>query len=185
MFYLDLFGMLFNVLFTFFLARLKIYSWFVGIMGALFTFVLYLHLELYSAVFLQVIFIIFYISGFIKWSRGLVHKKYPIKQINLQKVLYFLFIFLFLSITLILINTISHSNSIIFSGILTAMTITALIMTIYSYLENWLLWILADVLWLIINLQNGLIFHALASAIFCITAIYGFYYWCKNIHKKI
>ena len=66
--FLDYSALIINVLYTIYLARLKSWSWLLGIVGALLLLVLFIIKGTYSLVLLQFVYVIFFSYGWYTWS---------------------------------------------------------------------------------------------------------------------
>ena len=51
-------------------------------------------------------------------------------------------------------------------------------------LENWILWIIGDIISVPLYIYKGLVFSSLQYFIFTIIAIFGYFAWKKNLNKK-
>ncbi|MDE4951341.1 nicotinamide mononucleotide transporter, partial [Francisella tularensis] len=57
---------------------------------------------------------------------------------------------------------------------------TAIIMTIEKFMENWIVWIMSDLYFVVLMHQQQLYGQVLQNIIFFITAVYGCYYRYMN-----
>lgn len=180
--FLDYSAFIINVLYTIYLARLKIWSWSLGIAGAILLLVLFMLKGIYSLVLLQCVFIIFFSYGWHKWHiQGSNKKSKTIKWMSLKDYIrYSLYIIVFCGLS-IAFNYFTKSQDILSTGILTGITLTAVTMTIEKFMENWLIWIISDLYFVVVMYQQGLYGQVLQNLIFFLTAVYGFYYWFNNL----
>ena len=179
--YLDYSALIINVLYTIYLARLKVWSWSLGIVGAVILLVLFAMKGTYSLVLLQVVYVVFFSYGWYKWyKQGVEGEHKVIKWMKFNDYLRYSVYLVILCIFCLFFNFFTGSEDIVATGILTGITFTAIIMTIEKYMENWIVWIISDLYFVPVMYQQGLYGQVLQNFIFFITAVYGFYFWYKN-----
>ena len=177
---LDYSALIINVLYTIYLARLKVWSWSLGIVGALILLLLFAIKGTYSLVLLQMVYVVFFSYGWYTWTNKSADSKDIVKWMSFKDYLRYSVILAICCVFCLLFNYATGSESIVSVGILTGITFTAIIMTIEKFMENWLVWIVSDLYFVVIMYQEGLYGQVIQNIIFCITAVYGFYFWYKN-----
>lgn len=178
---LDFSALIINVLYTIYLARLKVWSWSLGIVGAVLLLFLFAMKGTYSLVLLQIVYVIFFSYGWYKWHTQDVDGEHKtVKWMKFADYLRYLVYVIVLCIFSIGFNYITASADIISTSILTGITFTTIIMTIEKFMENWIVWIISDLYFVVVMYQQQLYGQVLQNFIFFITAIYGFYYWYIN-----
>ena len=65
-------------------------------------------------------------------------------------------------------------------GIATVLSVIATWWLAQSYLQQWLLWIVADILTTVLCLVTGQYWMALLYAAYVLSAVYGYFHWKKN-----
>lgn len=178
---LDYSALIINVLYTIYLARLKVWSWSLGIVGAILLLFLFAMKGTYSLVLLQFVYVIFFSYGWYKWyTQGINGEHKTVKWMKRSDYFRYIVYLVILCIFSIVFNYITSSAAIFSTGILTGITFTAIIMTIEKFMENWIVWIISDLYFVVVMYQQELYGQVLQNFIFFITAVYGFYYWYKN-----
>ncbi|QWU99473.1 nicotinamide riboside transporter PnuC [Francisella salimarina] len=178
---LDYSALIINVLYTIYLARLKVWSWSLGIVGAILLLFLFAMKGTYSLVLLQFVYVIFFSYGWYKWyTQGIDGEHKTVKWMKRADYFRYIVYLVILCIFSIIFNYITSSADIFSTGILTGITFTAIIMTIEKFMENWIVWIISDLYFVVVMYQQELYGQVLQNFIFFITAVYGFYYWYKN-----
>ena len=178
---LDFSALIINVLYTIYLARLKVWSWSLGIVGAVLLLFLFAMKGTYSLVLLQIVYVIFFSYGWYKWhTQGVDDEHKTVKWMKFADYLRYLVYVIVLCIFSIGFNYITASADIISTGILTGITFTSIIMTIEKFMENWIVWIISDLYFVVVMYQQQLYGQVLQNSIFFITAVYCFYYWYIN-----
>ena len=182
--FFDYLALIINVLYTIYLARLKTWSWGLGIVGAILTIPLYLHINSASLIILQTIYIIFFSYGWYNWKKnGVSEEQNKVRWMNLKEYILYILYTIILCIICIEFNKYMDSKNIYSTGIVTGITLMAIVMTIKEFLENWIVWIISDIYFTIIMFNDGLYGQTIQNFIFFITAVYGFYFWYKNSNK--
>ncbi|GAB4222751.1 MAG: hypothetical protein Kow0076_4540 [Francisella sp.] len=181
---LDYSALVINVLYTIYLARLKVWSWGLGIVGAILLLFLFLLTGNYSLVLLQLVYIVFFSYGWYSWhTKGVDSSNGSIRWMNFIDYICYLIYGVILCVFSICFNYFTSATDIFITGILTGITFTAIIMTIYKFMENWIIWIISDLYFVVVMYQQGLYGQVLQNLLFFFTAVYGFYFWYKNIKK--
>jgi nicotinamide mononucleotide transporter len=179
--FLDYSALIINVLYTIYLARLKVWSWSLGIVGAMLLLVLFAIKGTYSLVLLQGVFVVFFSYGWYKWhTQGVDGEHKTIKWMCRRDYLRYLVYIVILCGLSICFNYVTDSKDILSTGILTGITFTAVIMTIEKFMENWIVWIVSDLYFVVVMYQQDLHGQVIQNFIFFLTAVYGFYYWFNN-----
>ena len=178
--FLDYSALIINVLYTIYLARLKVWSWSLGIVGAILLLVLFAIKGTYSLVLLQCVYVVFFGYGWYCWHTQGVDGEKTIKWMKLKDYCrYFVYVIILCGLS-IGFNYLTDSKDILSTGILTGITFTAVIMTIEKFMENWIVWIISDLYFVVVMYQQGLHGQVIQNFIFFLTAVYGFYYWFNN-----
>ena len=179
--FLDYSALIINVLYTIYLARLKVWSWSLGIVGAILLLVLFAIKGTYSLVLLQFVYVLFFSYGWYSWhTQGVDGEHKTIKWMALKDYLRYFVYIIVLCVLSIGFNSLTDSSDILSTGILTGITLTAVIMTIEKFMENWIVWIISDLYFVVVMYQQGLHGQVIQNFIFFLTAVYGFYYWFNN-----
>ncbi len=179
--FLDYSALIINVLYTIYLARLKIWSWSLGIVGAILLLVLFAIKGTYSLVLLQCVYVVFFSYGWYKWyKQGVEGDHKTIKWMKLKDYLRYFVYVVSLCVLSRGFNYLTDSKDILSTGILTGITFTAVVMTIEKFMENWIVWIVSDLYFVVVMYQQGLHGQVIQNFVFFLTAFYGFYYWFNH-----
>lgn len=178
--FLDWSALVINVLYTFYLARLKIWSWSLGIVGAVLLLVLFAFKGIYSLVLLQTVYVMFFSYGWYSWyKQGVTNEIGNVKWMKSFDYIRYVFYTILLCIFSIGFNYITNSQDIVSTGLLTGITFAAIIMTIEKFMENWIIWIVSDLYFVVVMYDQELYGQVIQNFIFFLTAVYGFYFWHK------
>ena len=183
--FLDYSALIINVLYTIYLARLKVWSWSLGIVGAILVMILFIIKGTYSLVLLQCVYVLFFSYGWYKWyTHGVNTDDQKIRWMKSQDYLRYVCYLILLCVLAVGFNYITNSKDILSTGLLTGITFVAVIMTIEKFMENWIVWIVSDLYFVAVMYQQNLHGQVIQNFIFFLTAVYGFYYWNKHTSTK-
>ena len=72
--------------------------------------------------------------------------------------------------------------------IITSLSVAGTILNIYKNRWGWVLWMIANAAWVVIDLKKGIPAQAVCFAFFFITAVWGWFQWSKEAkanHQKM
>ncbi len=189
----EYFGFVTGLLYLFWEIRQNNLMWIVGILSALAYIVLFAQSELYASMCFQVYYLVISIYGLMVWQREkrsaagdidgaenegsrIVYRVAGIKEAVvalLATVLIFVLLFLFL-------EKFTGDPMPATDAVITSLSIVATYWLGKLYLQQWLLWIIADVLSVVLFFSQGLYPTALLYVLYTICAVYGFVHWRKK-----
>ncbi len=160
--------------------------WIWGIIScALLAWVSFVEYKLYADSFLQFLYVLVGFFGLYQWKFGRVSTRRSIRSLPLRQHLQILALGL---ITAAISGHLLRRYTDAFAGFADSMTtifgILATILLVYKVRENWLYWIVIDILMAVLYFLRG---GCLASAlylIFFLTAIYGWYRWTRIVQSQ-
>ena len=133
---------------------------------------------------LQFMFIGLAVYGWINWSRKVMKPKQAVTKISVVFLLVYFLISVVLSFILyFLLIKFTNSDVPIADAILTSLSVSASIMAAKKQIENWLVWITADIAYVFLYLNKSLIVTAILYGIITLLAVYAFFQWKKEIVK--
>lgn len=171
---------------VFLLTRQTIWAWPAGLTSVfLYAFVFY-HNRLYSDVVLHIIYVCLNIFGWYKWatksvvqSESLKVSTLTVKEILLWSIL--ILIGFFIWGTLLSKNTnadFAYPDAFILMASLVAQYLLAV-----KKLENWIIWIIVDIVAVTIYFLKGLYVTSVLYLIYLILCIHGYFEWRKSINS--
>lgn len=196
--YVEFFGTLFNLACVWLVARKHILNWPVGIIGVVLFGALFYQLHLYADLFEQFYYFFTGFWGWYAWNTARKAKDEPdeivVKQNSLKTNLMWLggigvFTLIGTGIMMNLDNWLPALFPIAASLPLldvftTVMSFAAQILMIQKRVENWILWILVDVIGIGLYWYKGVPFVALLYLIFLVLAAGGFKTWLKTLKEQ-
>ncbi len=166
--------------------KANIWLWPVGVLMPLVYGYIFYHSKFYADMGINVYYFFASIYGWLQWSKN---KSQQLPEANITytpKHLYVrlsvIFIILFTTITFILIKF-TDSPVPFGDGFTTALSIVAMWMLAKKYIEQWLLWIVVNVVSFILFFWKGLYPTAILFIVYSIIPIFGYLKWKKMTHK--
>lgn len=178
----ELFGFITGVLNVWLVTRENIWSWPLGVLNAVFYMVVFARTGLYSDTGLQVVYFVLSLYGWYHWLRGgpqhesVVVTRTPQRQWMILAAIAVATWFLLSSITKRLPGAaMPHLDA-----ALVATSLVAQWMMTRKLLENWILWIAVDVVYIGLFINRQLPLTAVLYTVFLGLAILGYFQWRRS-----
>ncbi len=184
--YFEITGTVVGLIYLWLEYRASIYLWIAGIiMPAIYIYVYY-EAGLYADFGINIYYLLAAVYGFLVWKFGKrkgSDKELPIVKMPLKRVIpaTAVFIIAFIGIAEILIRF-TDSDVPWLDSFTTALSIIGMWMLARKYLEQWLVWIVVDVVCCGLYIYKGLHFTSALYGLYAIIAIFGYYKWKKMMH---
>jgi nicotinamide mononucleotide transporter len=177
-------GTLFGIIGVWLTVRKNIWNFPVGVLNvALYAWVFF-QSKLYADASLQVVYIALLIYGWIQWS---LKDNEEVFHAEKTSVILWLTLNVIFVISTLAIGTLfknyTDASLPYMDSMLTSVSLIAQWMIAKRKIENWLLWIIADVLYVGMYIYKHLYFTSLLYFIFIILAIIGWREWKKVLSK--
>ena len=185
---LDVVGTVIGLVYIYQEYKASIWLWLTGlIMPIVYTFVYY-EAKLYADFGMQIYYILAAVYGFLYWQFGRKKKEnieVPITRFPKQKILPTLFVFLLLwgAIYYVLI-TFTYSNVPVLDSFGNVLSIVGLWALAKKYIEQWWIWVVADIELSALYIYKNIPFTAGLYALYAIIAVAGFYKWKKMMKEN-
>jgi nicotinamide mononucleotide transporter len=154
-------------------------NWPLGLANNVFFFVLFLQTRLYADMGLQVVYFAMGVWGWWHWLRGGTDRT-PL-QISRTTPVEWLAIFLMVPLaTAGLRKLLIHyqGSAPFWDSLTTILSLAAQYLLCRKRLENWWIWIVADLIYIPLYLSRGLVLTAVLYAVFLVLCLLGWYRWC-------
>ncbi len=195
--YIEFFGTIFNLACVYLLVRKNIWNWPIGIIGVVLFAVLFYQLHLYADLFEQGYY---FVTGFIGWYAWAKTRKprqadeeIIVKLNNLRTNLLWLaiiavftaiFTWVMSNVNIWLPSLFPEPAALPFLDVLTTvMSLVAQVLMIQKRLENWVLWIIVDVIAIGLYWYKGIPFVAMLYVVFLVLACMGLRTWFLTYRK--
>jgi nicotinamide mononucleotide transporter len=166
-------------------AKEKIINWPIGIAASLLSIYIFYTSSLFGDASLNVFYVIIGFYGWYEWMHG-GDKKEALKISKSGKRTLFLLLIITIPSCAFLGKVLSYTNSNVpyWDGITTALSLAATWMMARKLIENWLVWIFTDLLYVGLYLIKHLYLFSLLYFIFTALAVYGYYQWKKQLKEN-
>lgn len=185
---LDFFTMIVNLLCTFLLASFFVAGWPVGILGLIMSSVLFGLAGLYADMTLQLILLCFFCYGWLTWSSSKSNEdskpKFFSSILSWPLIVCAILIFSFIVAQLLIEFT--NSTTPYLDSFTSVASLVCVILATKKYIENWLIWIVVDSIYMFLYLYKEIPFAAITTFVYLIIAIYGYKHWKKcQVRKEL
>jgi nicotinamide mononucleotide transporter len=161
----------------------NIWCWPIGIIGIMFYFILFLQSKEYCNMLLQLTFLTQSIIGWMNWNKDDEFKEVTLYNSSLSsgRYAYILFEISQISFIYYFISLVSNGQLLVLDSITTGLSIMAMALLSMKKLESWILWIIADLLYIPFFIQSEHYLSAITYSIFLGLAVKGFIDWKKEL----
>lgn len=180
---LSLIALVFGILGVVFTIRQSIWCWPLALVSVMASFAEFYKERLYGDMMLQVFYFVSGIYGWWFWERNR-HKEFKVSFIPKLWVNYMLGLTILQAIVYYFVLLKFKGDKALFDACLTAASISATYMMTRKWIENWLAWVLIDLLYVVLYGVKHMWLFALLYLIFAAMAAYGFNLWKKKTLSK-
>jgi nicotinamide mononucleotide transporter len=182
----EIFGFVTGAACVWLLVKQSIWNWPVAMANYLFFAVLFYQSKLYGDMSLQFFYTVIAVYGWWNWLRGgTQHSQLKISRAGATRWMFLLLgTALMSSAFTFALSRYTDSNVPFLDGVTTALSVTALFMQTRKWLENWYVWIVADVLYIGLYIMKHLYLTAGLYAIFIAMCIAGLLEWQKSLRAQ-
>jgi nicotinamide mononucleotide transporter len=167
-------------------AREHIISWPTAIVNVAIFFVLFWRAKLYADAVLQLVYLALSIYGWYEWRfGGAQHTPLRVSRATRRHWAVLVPLFLVGGVGLgALLARFTDSPLPYSDALLTAGSLVAQWMMTRKLLENWIVWIVADVVYVPVFIQRGLPLTALQYSVFLVLAAMGWFGWRQSLRAQ-
>ena len=182
--WIEIFGVITGILYVILEVKQNKLLWPLGIITSAAYIYIFFSGKFYADMGLQVYYVLISIYGWYYWSRGGV--KLPVSRINRQQ-----FILLILSFAIawsgiyFVLDRYTDSTVPLGDSFTTALAIVATWMLTRKIIEQWFLWIIANVVSIGLYIYKGLYPTVILYAVYAGMAVYGYMEWKRSMNKKL
>ena len=159
----------------------------IGVILAAYVYFFQTHPPLYADASLNIYYFIMSVYGWYNWvqKKDAEHYTYPIKWCSKSELVFGIgfFLFFWIIIYLVLVKF-TNSNTPVLDSLVSASAVTAMWWMAKRKIENWIVWIIADMLYVGMYIYKHLYFTSILYFIFIILAIAGYREWKKVLVTK-
>jgi len=182
--WIEIVGAILSLIYLYLSIKQMVSLWFFGIISSLFYIVVFFQSKLYADMSLQYYYVFISIYGWINWKKGTTENNKELQSIRINNrfiiisvvataVIYLIYYLVLLNFT---DSTIPKSDALI-----GALSVIGTWMLAKKFIENWLVWIVADALCIGLYIYKGLYPTSVLFAIYTVMAWVGYLQWKKSI----
>lgn len=167
--------------------RESAWNWPIGIANNILFLILFWKTRLYADAVLQVVYVLISIFGWWNWVYGGAgHTELPISKTRAKVGLFLALITCFSTALLGFgLERYTDSSAPFSDGVTTALSLTAQYMLSRKLLENWWVWMSADVIYVGLYCYKSLYLTALLYSLFFAMCITGYLRWRKSLSMRL
>ncbi len=179
-------GVITGIICVYLAAKNNIWGWPVAIISVILYIFIFLEAKLYADTGLQVYFLIMNIYGWYFWSRKPVNeKKVPVTSISKIEILLSLAAVIVFTLGLgFLLRQETDASFPFIDSFCTACSLVAQIFLARKVMENWLIWIFVDIIYVGVYLAKDLNLTAGMYALYIYIAAAGYLDWRKEYKRS-
>lgn len=184
---LQIVGTLLGLLYLWLEYKANIWVWIVGAIMPMVHGMLYLQSGIYADAAMQLYYVAAGIYGLFVWLRG---KKRSEKRVDIQHtpkkwIFSLVAVYVVLHISLyFLLTEFTDSRVPLFDSMSTALSIVAMWMLSRKLVEQWLVWLVVDMISVGLYLYKGIPITAMLYMLYCALAVAGYMRWRKQVLIK-
>lgn len=181
--WLEFVAVFFGIASVWFARKENIWVYPTGIINVLIYVYLCFHAGLYADMGINVFYFFMSVVGWYNWAKKDETKKHiPITKLRLKGwMLHILLIIVFFGIIRWVLKEFTNSTVPDLDAFTTSLFISGMLLMAWKKLENWLAWILGDLLVIPLFAYKGLAFTSVQYIVFFVLAILGYLEWRKII----
>lgn len=185
---IEVLGAILGILYIRFSIRQNIFTWPTGILTSALYIIVFFNSSLYASMMLQFYYVGISVYGWYYWLNGkrddnksllpvqTANKKLWIKLAVIFAVLYVVILFILIRF--------SDSDVPYLDSLTTSLSIVATWMLAKKYIENWLIWIFADIVSVGLYIFKSLWPTVILFVVYTILAYFGYIEWKKDLKEK-
>jgi nicotinamide mononucleotide transporter len=184
--WLEVVAVIFGILSVWFARKENIWVYPTGIVNVLIYVYLCFFAGLYADMAINAFYFVMSVFGWYNWSRRVDNTQHvPISSLSLKQwLLYILLIAIAFGIIYYVLRNFTDSTVPIFDSFTTSLFIAGMWLMAIKKIENWILWIIGDVLVIPMFAIKGLAFTSIQYIVFLVLAIMGYIEWRKRLLSK-
>jgi nicotinamide mononucleotide transporter len=184
---LQIVGTLLGLLYLWLEYKANIWVWIVGAIMPMVHGMLYLQSGIYADAAMQLYYVAAGIYGLFVWLRGekRSEKRVDIQHTPKQWIFSLVAVYVVLHISLyFLLTEFTDSRVPLFDSMSTALSIVAMWMLSRKLVEQWLVWLVVDMISVGLYLYKGIPITAMLYMLYCALAVAGYMRWRKQVLIK-
>jgi nicotinamide mononucleotide transporter len=187
--FLELLAVTFGIISVLYAKNNNILVYPTGLVSTMIYVYILLSFSLYGDLIINIYYTMMSILGWYLWNKKVNGKdEFPISTMKVPDYWVSIFIFigtmLFVVLVYYFFNKFTNWTAYV-DTFTTASFFVGMWLMAKRKIENWIIWIIADIISIPLYFYKGLTFSSFQFLVFTIIAIYGYLEWKKNLEKKI
>ena len=185
--YLEILGVLLTFCYLFFSVRGKIWLWVFGLLSAVLYLIVFYQNRFYAVGTLQIYYIVISIYGFWQWAKKDTDKTDELKTKNIsskQLLATSTLVVAFWGVLWIVLSKYTDSPVPAGDAFTTSMAIVGTWLLVKKVLENWIFFIISDLISIALFIYQGLYPTTLLFVVYTIMGIIGYFNWKRDMRKN-
>ncbi len=187
--WIEIFGVVTGILYVILEVKQNRFLWPLGIITSAAYIYIFFTGKFYADMGLQVYYVLISIYGWYYWSRGGEKSgkgELPVVRINRQQLILLFLTFAFSwALIYFVLDRYTDSSVPLGDSFTTALAIVATWMLTRKIIEQWFLWIIANVVSIALYIYKGLYPTVILYAVYAGMAVYGYLEWKRSMNKRI
>ena len=180
---LEIIASLFGVLSVWFAKKNNMLVFPTGIVSVLIYVYITYENKIYAEAGINLYYFVMSVYGWVLWTSKNTEIKKNISRNKKSENGFYLILFVVFFVILLLILKMTDSDVVFLDSITTALSLTAMLLLARRKLENWIFWILADIIYIPLFIYKGLYITSVQYFIFLILAISGYFEWKRSLEN--
>jgi nicotinamide mononucleotide transporter len=183
--WVEVFGFLTGAVCVWLAVRENVWNWPIAAANAVFFFLLFYRARLYADMGLQVFFFGLAILGWYRWLRGgPQHSRLTVSNVTWGTVLWLAPVSVAATGVLTVYLRRIHDAAPFLDAVTTVLSLSGQYLMTRKVIENWYVWIAADVLYIYLYIQRDLFLTSILYGIFLLMCIAGVMQWQRSLRER-
>lgn len=182
--YIEIIGTLLSFIYLYLSVKQKISLWIFGFLCSAMYVVVFYQSRFYAGMTLQIYYVLMSIYGWYSWKRGVsnIDTTLPVRKTKFTEAIILTIVTsLIFIIYYAVLKHLTDSPVPFVDSFTSALSITATWMLTKKMIEQWILWIVVDIVSIALFFYRDLHFTALLFIVYSIMAVVGFFQWRKSM----
>lgn len=177
--YLEILGTIVGLVYLYLEYKADIWLWLASIIMPAIYLVVFYDAGLYADTAINIYYLAVAIYGWFSWKFGSSSKKeLPISHITTRQAVAMVVLYAIMQVAISLaLQHLTDSDVAWFNGLTSALSVVGMWMLARKWIEQWIVWIVVDILSAGLYCYKGLYLTAILYALYAIIAIFGYRKW--------
>lgn len=176
---LDWIALVTGIIYVYFASKNKSICWFFGIVScACIAYTSYFNYSLYADAGLNVFYVVMGFVGLYQWKYGSEGDEKEITNMTSREIIIYAIVGLLLTaVTSYTLSEYTAAAATTLDSFTSVFSVIATILLVQRKIENWMLWIVVDVLYVYLYFSRNAILYAVLMVIYSLIAARGWMHW--------